>query len=850
MAKAAGRPRTRFGPPGARGPGVLAAVALALAAGGPVGATVRVVDASGSGTADGSVTPLFGTLECVRTNSAGGTEYKCGTARCLLLDASGSGGVTASAGDEVTDVHVSTAAIADVSFPYDPACAVAPTPSANASGSVSAEFSVDVPTKVFIQGGTSHGGSIAVGLPGVSIPNDAEEEYQTTVVAYPPGFSVSGSTQAQQFDSGDAGQVAYVNMTFSPAPLVPVVVIPGIGGTYAANLADDGPWLFDRGIDPSGMQIDPLAGAYDDLLATLRNVGYVDGRTLFVVDYDWRLPPGPFDGSYDGFVGGITAASISDSQYDYAVDYLGAVLKQAAEQYAADNPGKTLDAVDVIAHSTGGLVARTYIQSAAYNAPVDDTLTLPAVRNLLLVGVPNRGASKAWNPLHDNWVADPGYVLVLSKILDRVYLKLPGGAVVSGPEAISEASIEDPLSGLPDPVRFIGQYVPTVRSLLATYDFLDLGNGLDNVNADPDSRNDLLLDLNAGYDYLPAGDPISFASLTSTTVIYGTSVATPTTVDRHVGPDVGGQRIAAFGDFTARAPLPGEEWFLDHALAANGDGTVPIESSAGLFFGDARVLLAPFAEGVNTSADVTHLGLMFNPDVQALILTQLGAPFSPSDISTTLHKSLASSLWSGQDIIRLGAMTALLDPVDGFVQDGAGRRLGYTAATGPLTEIPESQWIGGADGFGFSLAPPQGPFSLTVTSLGNPHHAGAGVLSTAAIGGLVDSGSLGAGESHSVAIATQVIKPGCDNGIDDDGDGLVDMDDPGCLFPQAPIENPQCDDGKDNDGDGLVDWADPQCSLQWPYHEGSCGLGAEIAPVVLLIRWRLRRFRRGGSAVR
>jgi len=93
----------------------------------------------------------------------------------------------------------------------------------------------------------------------------------------------------------------------------------------------------------------------------------------------------------------------------------------------------------------------------------------------------------------------------------------------------------------------------------------------------------------------------------------------------------------------------------------------------------------------------------------------------------------------------------------------------------------------------------------------------------------------------------------CSDGIDNDGDGKIDFDggasanhgvalappDPGCPVPYAPIENPECDDGIDNDGNGLVDFADPKCSRGWPYWETapSCGIGAELAGVLPLLMW-------------
>ena len=104
--------------------------------------------------------------------------------------------------------------------------------------------------------------------------------------------------------------------------------------------------------------------------------------------------------------------------------------------------------------------------------------------------------------------------------------------------------------------------------------------------------------------------------------------------------------------------------------------------------------------------------------------------------------------------------------------------------------------------------------------------------------------------------------PACQDGIDNDGDGKIDFDggasanhgvalgppDPGCPWPFAEIENPECDDGIDDDGNGLVDFADPKCSAAWPFWEKpptpSCGLGAELSMIVPLLMWLHRRRRR------
>ncbi|RIL03489.1 MAG: hypothetical protein DCC71_15055 [Proteobacteria bacterium] len=90
----------------------------------------------------------------------------------------------------------------------------------------------------------------------------------------------------------------------------------------------------------------------------------------------------------------------------------------------------------------------------------------------------------------------------------------------------------------------------------------------------------------------------------------------------------------------------------------------------------------------------------------------------------------------------------------------------------------------------------------------------------------------------------------CDDGADNDGDGFADAGfDPGCPRPNAMPENPVCDDGIDNDGDLAIDFADPHCNPSWPHSEQpppACGFGAELAALALLSR----RFARASAARR
>ncbi len=74
------------------------------------------------------------------------------------------------------------------------------------------------------------------------------------------------------------------------------------------------------------------------------------------------------------------------------------------------------------------------------------------------------------------------------------------------------------------------------------------------------------------------------------------------------------------------------------------------------------------------------------------------------------------------------------------------------------------------------------------------------------------------------SITTSCVFPpeNCTNGIDDDGDGLIDCADPDCANEAvciAPDKEYWCNDGIDNDGDGLTDCADPDCADD-PHCEG------------------------------
>ena len=64
------------------------------------------------------------------------------------------------------------------------------------------------------------------------------------------------------------------------------------------------------------------------------------------------------------------------------------------------------------------------------------------------------------------------------------------------------------------------------------------------------------------------------------------------------------------------------------------------------------------------------------------------------------------------------------------------------------------------------------------------------------------------------AFTLSELDPACYDGEDNDDDGLVDLNDPGCrgsIYNSTEAPDPACSDGKDNDDDDLVDLDDPGC---------------------------------------
>lgn len=555
---------------------------------------------------------------------------------------------------------------------------------------------------------------------------------------------------SHEFVTGTATD-SHNNTSEFSRPRNPILFVPGIGGSMPSR-TQYGAWLLQRGFDPAKLGLEPLTRSYDDLLQTLVNVGYVVGHNLFKAVYDWRVLPGPIDGALDGKISGLTAQIITSAQppsptnpqgtYKFGVDYLGYWLKQAQQQWELDYPGLPVPkSVDVIAHSTGGLVVRSYIQSDAYQGSyVDDngvTQNLPKIDHFIMMGVPNQGAAGPWLPLFDDWSRDLPTRIFLSALVASSYKKLLNGnssVAVTGPDYnlnlkfIRDNSTDDHTAA----ELFIRMYCPTFESLLGTYPFKNTDSG--RIVPD-DHPNKLLMDLNGG-------NPNAFADngqVDHVIDIYGTDQKTQTYVTPHVEPTAVLQLHTIVPAMLGPREIPTGETYFTYDFGL-GDGTVPLISSVGQFESDPKVDKFGF-EGI------THTGMFSIPKVATQVLKSLGYLISNDQISTSLALGLTDSAISSWYVLN--------DPVQGFLVDANGKRLGFSQATGVLTEIPGSQYFGEEGGLGIVLGPVAAP--VHVQLLGD--NADYDVLVRGIQGNMAteveDTGFLGQGVAKSIAAPLQ-----------------------------------------------------------------------------------------------
>lgn len=397
---------------------------------------------------------------------------------------------------------------------------------------------------------------------------------------------------------------------------VPVLVLPGFLGTHP-QFTYMLRFLFERGVQPEVFEI---IEEYGLIIEKFIKEGYILDEDLFFAGFDWRLSPAKTDNSMDGIVSS-TAGEITDEKYHYGLDYLGYYLLQCVKS----NPG--VKEVDLVCHSTGGIIARSYIQSIAYNGKVysdGKSYRLPKVRKIIMLSVPSEGASFAWNPWHGNMINMQGFERagsVLKLVFDAVK---NGYSDVNGYDHIIDAqSLNDPKNGSDPVTRFIRLYMPSIKDLLPAYSFLyERDNTLTDLRGTV-YENKLLEDLNYSQ-HNKWVEKVKEADVT-----FGITETTNTYVITKNG--TGGKKVSLNNISYPVETLPGETWYLDSAVQNNGDKVVPLISLVSSFKYNSKINIIGWSNAtvltdINhtfTTGRVDHVGILQNEEVMNWIVQRI-----------------------------------------------------------------------------------------------------------------------------------------------------------------------------------------------------------------------------------
>lgn len=256
-----------------------------------------------------------------------------------------------------------------------------------------------------------------------------------------PHYEIATNRREAPNLSGTGNRILCNGVLFRPwdqsdptIPKEPVIFIPGIGASINPDLMISGiladNWtMFDH--------------TYDGILAAFKAMGYVEGKNFFIAHYDWRK-----------------------SNAESANTYLKPIIQKALSKNDADK-------VNIVTHSMGSLVARSYVQSDSYANDVN---------NLIMIAPPNRGSSDvyaAWEGgyIPKSWAARGLITYYLA------YLQMKN-------VEISRYDI-------------IHKFIPSLKELMPTYDYLRM-SGAENLKNHQamHEQNEFLQELNPGADKL------------------------------------------------------------------------------------------------------------------------------------------------------------------------------------------------------------------------------------------------------------------------------------------------------------------------------------------------------------
>jgi hypothetical protein len=435
----------------------------------------------------------------------------------------------------------------------------------------------------------------------------------------------------------------------------PVVLVPGIMGSTQKG---GGPWYgYTPRLKSSYMELDELelfqkAGnpGWDQLKEYLRgNKGLDEGTTIIDCPWDWRR-------------------SLQDVYKNNLIEVKAAYrdyLIKAIDKAKAGNPNQK---VNIIAHSMGGLLVRTYIQSDEYAKRLD-------IENFTMVGTPNKGSANAYFIWEGG---DPKRVDNLTGSLNLYFNTVEDLYEIT--YNLGDMPHEDIKSHIVIR-KLVQEKVPSLRQLMPTYAFLVPEEGEPYAISTKDNINSFLVDLNSDSRRFDRMGPPSSTNKVKTRIYYSDSKDTIENVD--VKPTI------LSGQFPYDFYEDGKP-SKDPELQEIGDGTVPGPSAS--LPCDDSIVWADCKDSTQIDADHTSLIKKYYKNIaddlyadveQAVAQSRSNIATGIADVSTRLLISIDGRVQPY--IVNPQGISVGINPVSENIDTAPGATLQIEPASGFIT---------------------------------------------------------------------------------------------------------------------------------------------------------------------
>ncbi len=250
----------------------------------------------------------------------------------------------------------------------------------------------------------------------------------TPTLTLTPTLSVTASVTVSPTTIPSPTRTIEISTTPSPKPTAffpsvssPVIFIPGLGASW--NPKD----IFSCEINSTNdWKLSPFATVYDRLIETLvRNANLKLNKEMYIYTYDWRQP--------------------LDKQADMFRKYLEKTFKKKLSTIK----------LNLIGHSQGGLIIRSYLE----NYPSDHQ-----VQSVLTIGTPHKGSVLSY-PAWENgeiWTNNFLEKIALNLLIDHCQLKYHQFFIKE----------KKPLFKINSKKETVHLMVPFIKQLLPTFNYL------------------------------------------------------------------------------------------------------------------------------------------------------------------------------------------------------------------------------------------------------------------------------------------------------------------------------------------------------------------------------------------